>query len=378
MEHTFQKVGLFGVFIVVGFLLKAKFTSKAEIQGLKKIILNIALPATIFIALMGVEISYRFLSYPLIALGINLVLFWLLPILLPVLGFSKNTPENRTLKIMLPSLAPGLSCFPFIAELLEAQYLAKAAMADLGNKVFVLIILYSIAMQWHYKRQNNQQPRNTRFKSLLTTLISEPVSVIILVALVAIGIGYSFENLPFMVQQFFEKMSLLMTPLVMLFIGLAVNIKKQQFFQLSALLAIRAGLVMILIALFVWISGIHVTQEAIWILTFGLSACSFWPYAHIANVHQKEQNLTENKKTFNDALAVNILALSFPFSTMLIIGVMLNQEYIAIPSHMIIVGIVLMSIGITPIIIKRRKLLKLKPLKMLIKKTRSKDLHQIS
>jgi len=53
MDATIQKTILFGIFIIIGFFLKRKFNSKAEIQGLKKIILNLALPATIFIALMG-------------------------------------------------------------------------------------------------------------------------------------------------------------------------------------------------------------------------------------------------------------------------------------------------------------------------------------
>jgi len=63
METTIQKTILFIIFIGIGFILKRKFTTKAEIQGLKKIILNLALPATIFIALMGVEIDRNLLGY---------------------------------------------------------------------------------------------------------------------------------------------------------------------------------------------------------------------------------------------------------------------------------------------------------------------------
>ena len=54
--------------------------------------------------------------------------------------------------MLLPSLAPGLSCFPFIIVYLGDEYLALAALADVGNKIFVLILLYMLAMHWYHLR----------------------------------------------------------------------------------------------------------------------------------------------------------------------------------------------------------------------------------
>ena len=99
-------------------LLKVKFKSKEEITGIKKVILNLALPATIFIALLGVKVELHLLILPLLALGLNLLLFFSMPLILPLMGIGKNTPEYRTAKLLVPSLAPGLSSFPFILEFL--------------------------------------------------------------------------------------------------------------------------------------------------------------------------------------------------------------------------------------------------------------------
>ncbi|MEL6976459.1 MAG: permease, partial [Bacteroidota bacterium] len=142
MDSSLYKTLAFVCFILIGVLLKTKIKTKAERTGLKKIILNLALPSTIFIALMGVQIQWNLLFLPIMALALNVILFLVTPFFLPFLGFQKNTPEFKTARLLIPSLAPGLSCFPFVLEFLGESALANVAMADLGNKIFVLVGLY--------------------------------------------------------------------------------------------------------------------------------------------------------------------------------------------------------------------------------------------
>ena len=142
MDVNLQKTLLFLLFIGIGLLLKLKIKEKRELAGIKMIILNLALPATIFIALLSVNVEVSLLVLPFIALLLNFFLFFATPFLFPFIGIKKDSPNYRTAQMLLPSLAPGLSCFPFILEYLGESYLAKAAMADLGNKLFVLLILY--------------------------------------------------------------------------------------------------------------------------------------------------------------------------------------------------------------------------------------------
>ncbi|KAA1244968.1 AEC family transporter [Aquimarina sp. RZ0] len=360
MDATIQKTILFGIFIVIGFFLKRKFNSKAEIQGLKKIILNLALPATIFIALMGIDIDPGLVGFPLMALGINLLLFYIFPLILLLVGFKKDSSDYRTMRLMIPSLAPGLSCFPFISEILGQEYLAKAAMADLGNKVFVLIILYSIATQWYFKQtsNNNNKKEKGKLKTLLITLFSEPVTLLILVALALMTFGFSFETLPAIAQDTIQKLSLLMTPLVMIFIGLAVKIRKDQCIKLLSILIIRAGVVMLISAGVIWVMQISVREDILWMLAFSLSACSFWPYAHIAGISEKEKKELGKEKTFKSSTAINLLALSFPLSTLIIMTVMLNPDFMMIPSHIVAVAVACLGIGSVLVIWIRLKEIK--------------------
>lgn len=350
MDLSLQKTLTFILFIGIGLLLKFKFKSSEEKNGIKKIILNLALPATIFIALLGIKIDQNLLWLPVLALGLNLALYFIFPVVFPLLGFPKDSPHYRTARLLIPSLAPGLSCFPFILEYLGKDYLAKAAMADLGNKVFVLIILYIIAMRWHYTIQNTEATSNTtRLKALLVSLLSEPVNIFIAAALILVGFGLNMEKLPFVISETLQRLSLMMTPLVLLFIGLAVNIRKKQFVQVLAMLTLRAGFVTFIIAIGIMLTGITATHEILFLLAFGLSACSFWPFAHIAVVGVKERDITPRRQTFNSDFAVNILALSLPFSVVLILIVLSSGETFGSASRLFILAGLLILGGILPI-----------------------------
>jgi len=341
-----QKTIVFLFFIFIGVLLKVKFKSKEEITGIKKVILNLALPATIFIALLGVKVELHLLILPLLALGLNLLLFFAMPFILPLMGIGKGTSEYRTAKLLVPSLAPGLSSFPFILEFLGEEYLAKAAMSDLGNKVFVLFFLYLVAMNWHYSLQSNEKRNGgTKLKPLIKAMVAEPVNVFIGAALVLLGFGLSMDSLPFFMSETLEKLSFIMTPLVLLFIGLAVKIKRKQFFQIFSLLCTRAGLVLLLSGIFVTITGIEARNEILLTIAFGLSACSFWPYAHIAAVDSMEMDKKSKKKTFSSDFGVAILALSFPLSTILILAALNSGSFFVNPFHIFMMAVVLLTVG---------------------------------
>ena len=141
MNPALQKTLAFLLLILAGYFLQRKINAKQELTGVKVLILSIILPATIFVALLKVEISSSMLLLPILALLLNGAFYLVSGQILPRLGFARDTPGWRTMMMLVPSLAPGLSAFPFILEYLGDTTLALAALADVGNKVFVLIIL---------------------------------------------------------------------------------------------------------------------------------------------------------------------------------------------------------------------------------------------
>lgn len=350
MSEGFVKALSFILFIAIGILLKRKFTSKDEVNGLKKIILLLALPATIFIALLKIKINYNLFLLPLLALGFNVFLYVITPGLLKVLGVTGKSTIN-TAKLLIPSLAPGLSCFPFILEFLGEDYLAKAAMADLGNKFFVLFILYLLAIKWYYKNQSiTQQPIGEKIKLLAKTMLFEPVNLFIIVALIFVFFGIDNSNLPIFIQEILNRLSLIMTPLVLIFIGLSVKIQKKQFAQIFSMLMLRASLTIFIITCLASIFKLGIKSDILFYIAFGLSACSFWPFAHICNVASKEADISENKKTFNMDFALAILALSLPISVILILCILTAGETFSDFNNLLLLALALLLLGVlTPL-----------------------------
>ncbi|WP_159946333.1 AEC family transporter [Polaribacter septentrionalilitoris] len=354
MDGALEKTISFLLFIFIGILLKKKISTGDETNGLKSLILTLALPATIFIALLKVKIDSNLVLFPFLALGFNVILFAITPLLLTAIGININSEKGRSARILIPSLAPGLSCFPFILEFLGDGSLAKAAMTDLGNKFFVLFLLYLVALKWHYKHADFEaNSLKTKLKSLAKTLLYEPVNLFIIVALTLVSFGITLEKLPNYLSITLTRLSYIMTPLVLIFIGLAVKIKKRQFFQLFSLLLLRAGFTLIFIGGIIFFADINIKKDILVMIAFSLSACSFWPFAHISAVNFKEKKENTSDKTFDANFALSILALSLPISVILILGILTAGNTFTEIKNLLILGGVLFSIGLVyPVLLK--------------------------
>lgn len=357
MDGALEKTISFLLFIFIGVLLKKKISTGDETNGLKSLILTLALPATIFIALLKVKIDSNLILFPFLALGFNVVLFGITPILLSIIGINMNSDKGRSARLLIPSLAPGLSCFAFILEFLGDGALAKAAMGDLGNKFFVLFLLYLVALKWHYKNADFEaNSLKTKLKSLAKTLLYEPVNMFIIVALILVSFGITLDKLPNYLSLTLTRLSYIMTPLVLIFIGLAVKIKKRQFFELFSLLLLRAGFTLLFIGGIVFFVDITIKKDILVMIAFTLSACSFWPFAHISAVNFKEKKENAVAKTFDINFALSILALSLPISVILILGILTTGNTFAEIKNLLILGGILFSIGlIFPIFLKITK-----------------------
>ncbi|MEM7109590.1 MAG: permease [Bacteroidota bacterium] len=330
MEKTLGLLAMIGL----GLLLQRKISSADHLKGIKVLILCVALPATIFVALLKVDLKSELLLLPLAALLLNGIVFASYRLCskgLPALDHSKR----RTLLMLVPSLAPGLSCFPFISEYLGEDSLAFAALADVGNKVFVLLILYLLAMRWYYQ-YNEKTTSKKRIKQLIVTLVSEPINLVILVALSLLLFGIDLYALPETISEIIVRLSGIMAPLILLFIGLAVKINRKDFRLIINLLAWRAGLMLMLSASVMYFAPQLSSATALLIIVFPQSACSFWPYAHMSAV----SNLERGKKvrTFDMNFALSLLACSLPFSTLIILSAFSFQSVLLNPLYTLVIG----------------------------------------
>ena len=343
-----DKALVFIFLIFLGWLLQRKVKEGRELNGLKILILSVALPATIFIALLSIRFDAEYLFLPLGAIVFNLLMFGLLKLFAPMFGLSKDSKEYRTALMLFPSLAPGLSCFPFLAEYLGEEGLALGALADVGNKVFVLIILYLIAMHWYQQSSVDGHQGRSKLKSLLISMINEPINIVIIIALVMVASGWGLESLPAFLSEGISRGSMIMTPLILLFIGLSVRVNWRELRRLFFLLSWRSGIAFIAsAALIAVLPGIsHVL--AMLIIVFPQSSASFWPYAHMTSINQLGE-----KEIFDTRMAISFLACSLPFSTLVIMGVFSFGQFMVNPWFLFGIGTVIIIISILPRLIRR-------------------------
>ena len=356
MNYALQKTLELLLIIGLGLLLQKK-VAKDDLKGIKTLILSVALPATIFVALLKIELKGSLLIFPLMALVFNFIMAIATKYLLASSLPKNEGAKKRTLTMLLPSLAPGLSCFPFIIVYLGDEYLALAALADVGNKIFVLILLYMLGMHWYHARAVKDLVATTssKLKGLFLSMLNEPINLVIIVALVLLGFGLSLSSFPEFLENTIVKMSLIMTPLVLLFIGMAVRIKFREFGFIFSLLMRRAGITFLLSAIFVFLFPALAAPMILFIVVFPQSACSFWPFAHMSAVSTLEEKDEQKKPTFDINFAVNILACSMPFSTILIISIFSFSEFFVNPVVLTVTGIIMVAVTYIPYLITKLK-----------------------
>lgn len=339
MNYALQKTLELLIIIALGLLLQKK-VAKQDLKGIKVIILSIALPATIFVALLKIELNGTLLVYPFLALSFNLLLLVITKYFISVSLSKHEEPKKRTLTMLLPSLAPGLSCFPFIVVYLGNDSLALAALADVGNKIFVLILLYLLAVNWYNSRALKEivSTTSSKLKSLILSMLNEPINLVIIMALLLLGFGFTLSSLPGFIENTITKMSLIMTPLILLFIGMAVRIKSGELKTILIMLVRRSGFTFLFSAVLVYIFPVLTPAMILLLVVFPQSSCSFWPFAHMNAINSMEEKDEHPNPTFDINFAINVLACSLPFSTILIIAIFSFSEVFIDPHVLLGIG----------------------------------------
>ena len=346
MSPVLSKITTFFLLIVLGILLKGKFNGKAEKGALKTYILNVALPATIFISLISINIDTQYFYFPLLAILFNGLIFLASPLILRVAKIHKNPQKNRTLLLLLPSFAPGLSCFPIINEFLGSEALAKASLFDFGNKIFVLLFLFIFAFRLHHLTQKKQKIESEKpYVTILKSLFLEPINILIFVAVMILATGNNINTIPPIFVDLISKIKGTLTPLVLIFIGLSVVFNRKVIVEIIPTLFLRAGLCLLIVTVMLQIFAVTIPNDILFFMILSLSSVSFWPFAHMSLIDKIEQKAKVKERTFDIAFGLNYLAYSLPFSTLLILGLLVKGAYFINFSNLYYVSVALLLIG---------------------------------
>ncbi|HEX6227675.1 MAG TPA: hypothetical protein VFZ52_24825, partial [Chryseolinea sp.] len=138
----------------------------------------------------------------------------------------------------------------------------------------------------------------------------------------------NFESLPAFITTNIDRLSVMMTPLVLLFIGISMKLTRQQAKVILSFLFFRSGIAFLFSSILLLTLPIQDPAIVLLIVVFPQSACSFWPFAHMASISELERKSDAAKKgIFDLEFAMNILACSLPFSVILILAVYSSGEF---------------------------------------------------
>jgi len=226
--------------IAVGVGLRACRHHPAAADLLRDVILKAALPATVLVALLRVDLEAAWLVLPALMLAWSLFMLVVLALWLPSAEGAVSAEQARTLMVCLPTSAPALVAFPFIAAVLGDAGVAQATAGFLGClAVFAIAPPFIVAV---LAPDAGARPKPARVAaSALGRLVREPVSASAGLGLLLAGGGVEIDDVPPALAGLLESLQQLLAPLVLLYVGLSCRIERRLVALVLTVLSLRRG-----------------------------------------------------------------------------------------------------------------------------------------
>lgn len=237
MEQTIQIVNRvlpILLLLSLGFWIRhRKFLTERTIDELRKIVVNIALPAVLFVSFLNVELKSAYFI-------IFLVLF-----LLCVALFFLGKIIKKQFKIQhayFPYLLTGFEYGMLAVSLFGAAYgldkIGYIAIVDLGHEIFIWFVFFPLLLA---KRDGSQNP-----KVIIKAFLSTPVVMAILASLFLnmIGVNTVLYQLPITggIIATLGFLSNLTVPLILIIVGYGVKFNREGLKEALLVSLIRLGI----------------------------------------------------------------------------------------------------------------------------------------
>lgn len=203
--------------ILGGFLRKAKFIEQNTISEFKKIVVNITLPATLFLTFAKTTFESRY-----IMIFLSVFFVCVIMLLLGTIIKKQLKQPNKYYPAIFSGFETGMMGYSLFAVVYGSANIYKLALIDLGQVLFVFFVLVS------YLQKLNGKSANA--KELTYSFIKSPVILSVILGITVSFMGdFSSISSP-VVNSIFETLRLLseMTmPIICIAIGyeLKINLK---------------------------------------------------------------------------------------------------------------------------------------------------------
>jgi len=302
------------ILISLGVLIRQKsFLNDKTVDGLRKIVVNIALPAVLFTSFLNIELKREY--------GIVFLVTFTLCVFLYILG--------RTIKqhfkihyVYFPYLVTGFEYGMLAISLFGAAYgldkIGYIAVVDLGHEIFIWFVFLPLLL---VNRDSAQNP-----KEIAKSFLTAPVVIAILASLLlnALGARDSLYQLPVTggLIGTLGFLSTLTIPLILIIVGYGVKIDREGLGEALIVVVIRLGLMIPLVFflnayLIRNLLGSGKLFETAMFTLLVMPPPFIVPLYTNENLDQKEKNCINNVLTVNTVISVGIFLVYFVLNPLL-------------------------------------------------------------
>lgn len=209
--------------IGLGYLMRVKeISDKPTVEGIKKIVINISLPAILFITFINMQFKKGYFLAMVVTLAL-LCAFYVVGVLANKIKFIKHP----LIPFMSTSFCFGLIGLPLYGTVFGVENLDKISIFGVGHELFIWLIYYSLLKI----KFNDEKFSVSVFKGFLKSPIL--LSIFIGIALNLLGIGVYFHSKPLLrgIYTTIQYISNLGTPLILIIIGFDLKLDKKYMKQ---------------------------------------------------------------------------------------------------------------------------------------------------
>ncbi len=223
---------IISLFVIGVVLRQVNLFDQDDANILIKLAFYVSLPALILKTIPAIEISVDYLYLPLVAVLTILVMFVTSSLVLSFLNFEEKTRGVFIIGTMILNLGFNV---PFVLAAYGLEGFARASFLDIGNIFLTLSLTYYIA-QKHGSELESPSFFNRK-------LISSPPLIALILGITINLLQFTFDPL---IIDIFDLLGALLTPLLMISIGVYFNPRFQNLLPAVSVVGIRMGLGLIL------------------------------------------------------------------------------------------------------------------------------------
>ncbi len=122
---------------------RTAFLSPAAVDGLRKLVLNVTLPAALFLAFLRTEMEAQYAVIVISVFGACLVVLAIGPWLRRAAGVGSEAMPS-----LMAGFEAGMIGYALYSAIFGAENLYRFAVVDLGQVLFVFFVLAPVVMRW--------------------------------------------------------------------------------------------------------------------------------------------------------------------------------------------------------------------------------------